>query len=96
MLARGGVELNAAELAFLEASRATARGRERRARGGALVLIVALPGSASAHGVGEDDGSFLATNQGLAAGPYAYLGAKHMFTGADHLEPKSNFASWPL
>jgi hypothetical protein len=49
----------------------------------ALVASWAVP--ALAHGVGERDGSFLQSSEGLALGPFFYLGAKHMFTGTDHL-----------
>lgn len=41
--------------------------------------------AAGAHGVAEDDAAFFLTNEGPAIGPYVYLGAKHMFTGYDHL-----------
>lgn len=53
-----------------------------------LLLIAAgllLAASAHAHGVADKDEGFLATNEGLALAPYAYLGAKHMVTGYDHL-----------
>jgi len=42
-------------------------------------------GIAAAHGVARGDGMFLLTNKGPAIGPFLYLGAKHMFTGYDHL-----------
>ncbi len=42
-------------------------------------------GVAAAHGVAEDDGSFIETAQGAQLLPYLYLGAKHMVTGYDHL-----------
>ena len=48
-------------------------------------LLVLPAGAALAHGVADRDGAFLASNVGLALGPYAYLGAKHMVTGYDHL-----------
>lgn len=52
----------------------------------ALLVAFALSTvPALGHGVGQDDGSFLASNEGLALVPFAYLGAKHMFTGYDHL-----------
>ncbi|MCE2559658.1 MAG: HupE/UreJ family protein [Acidobacteria bacterium] len=38
-----------------------------------------------AHGVAGQDEIFLTNNEGLAVGPYMYLGAKHMVTGYDHL-----------
>jgi hypothetical protein len=39
----------------------------------------------AAHGVAQDDAGFFLTNVGPAVGPFMYLGAKHMFTGYDHL-----------
>jgi hypothetical protein len=39
----------------------------------------------AAHGVAQDDAAFFLTNRGAAIGPFMYLGAKHMFTGYDHL-----------
>lgn len=50
----------------------------------ALALLAAVP-IAAAHGVGEGDAGFIESNEGLAIGPYMYLGAKHMVTGYDHL-----------
>ncbi len=38
-----------------------------------------------AHGVDENTREFLKANQGLAIGPFLYIGAKHMVTGYDHL-----------
>lgn len=38
-----------------------------------------------AHGVEEGDGHFMETSQGVQLIPFIYLGAKHMFTGYDHL-----------
>ncbi len=40
---------------------------------------------AGAHGIAQNDAAFFLTNVGPAIGPYVYLGAKHMFTGYDHL-----------
>ncbi len=37
------------------------------------------------HGVAENDQGFLALAEGVWAGPFIYLGAKHMVTGYDHL-----------
>ena len=48
-----------------------------------LLLIAAEP--ALAHGVAQDDAAFFLTNRGPAIGPFMYLGAKHMFTGYDHI-----------
>ncbi|MEH6579706.1 MAG: HupE/UreJ family protein [Amphritea sp.] len=44
-----------------------------------------LGGSAFAHGVDASTEQFLLNNQGVAAIPYLYIGAKHMLTGYDHL-----------
>ena len=52
--------------------------------GAALLLLVLLP-TAGAHGVEEGDAGFIEGNEGLAVGPFLYLGAKHMVTGYDHL-----------
>lgn len=51
----------------------------------ALLLSVLLWTSAQAHGVANDDKAFLEQNQGQQLLIYAYLGAKHMVTGYDHL-----------
>ena len=50
----------------------------------ALALLLGAEGVA-AHGVAPDDANFFLTNIGAAIGPFMYLGAKHMFTGYDHL-----------
>ena len=49
------------------------------------VLICGLVTEASAHGVDSATRDFLVSNQGLAIGPFLYIGAKHMVTGYDHL-----------
>jgi hypothetical protein len=49
------------------------------------LLGCALPLVALAHGVSSRDASFVAAVQGVNFGPFAYLGAKHMVTGYDHL-----------
>lgn len=41
--------------------------------------------AAFAHGVSSDDAAFLESVSGFSFFPYLYLGAKHMFTGYDHL-----------
>jgi len=46
-----------------------------------LVLATQVLG----HGVAENDQGFLVRAEGVWAGPFMYLGAKHMFTGYDHL-----------
>jgi hypothetical protein len=49
------------------------------------LLLLAMPGVATAHGVSGKDAVFLQSIQGAAIGPLMYLGAKHMVTGYDHL-----------
>jgi HupE / UreJ protein len=52
----------------------------------ALILFaLVFPGAAFAHNVSKRDASFVQANHGAAIGPFLYLGAKHMFTGYDHL-----------
>lgn len=46
-------------------------------------LLGTLP--ALAHGVAGGDAAFLEAAEGVQFWPYLYLGAKHMFTGYDHL-----------
>lgn len=48
-------------------------------------VLVAAAGSLYAHGVEGHDAEFLQRNAGRALGVFTYLGAKHMFTGYDHL-----------
>ena len=48
-----------------------------------LAWLIVEP--AAAHGIAQDDAAFFLTNVGPAVGPFMYLGAKHMFTGYDHL-----------
>ena len=50
-----------------------------------LVALALFPEGAAAHGVAQDDAAFFLSNEGPAIGPFMYLGAKHMFTGYDHL-----------
>jgi hypothetical protein len=50
-----------------------------------LLLLGLLPVLALAHGVSASDAGFVANAQGVHLGPFAYLGAKHMVTGYDHL-----------
>ena len=51
-----------------------------------LMLLTALaPDVAFAHGVSARDASFVQSINGVAIGPFLYLGAKHMVTGYDHL-----------
>ena len=51
----------------------------------AVVMILLFASTAFAHGVDEHTKQFLLANQGLAIGPFLYIGAKHMVTGYDHL-----------
>jgi hypothetical protein len=44
-----------------------------------------LPDAAAAHGVSQKDAGFVQSIDGPAIGPFLYLGAKHMFTGYDHI-----------
>jgi len=52
---------------------------------GLPVLLCFLSPSILAHGVDAKTESFLLANQGVAIGPFLYIGAKHMVTGYDHL-----------
>ncbi|TKG87295.1 HupE/UreJ family protein [Puteibacter caeruleilacunae] len=54
------------------------------------LLVIVLIGSSFcldvfAHGVDGDTQAFLTGNQGIAFGPFLYIGAQHMITGYDHL-----------
>jgi hypothetical protein len=51
----------------------------------AVVTLVWGVETAAAHGVAQDDAAFFANNEGVAIGPFMYLGAKHMLTGYDHI-----------
>lgn len=50
-----------------------------------VVLFSFLPLLAFGHGVAEGDASYIQAIEGVHFMPYMYLGAKHMFTGYDHL-----------
>lgn len=50
-----------------------------------VALALASVGPTLAHGVAGGDAQFLETAVGIQFWPYLYLGAKHMFTGYDHL-----------
>lgn len=54
---------------------------------GGVILLMAtvLSFSALAHGVDDSTRQFLQANEGISLIPYMYIGAKHMFTGYDHL-----------
>lgn len=49
------------------------------------LVFVSLSGPAFAHGVADADKAFIQANPGVNILPFAYLGAKHMVTGYDHL-----------
>jgi hypothetical protein len=52
----------------------------------ALTLLgLCVSPALQAHGVAEGDAQYLETVTGLQFVPFMYLGAKHMFTGYDHL-----------
>tara|TARA_R110000824_G_scaffold336_1_gene1766 strand:+ start:186952 stop:187650 length:699 start_codon:yes stop_codon:yes gene_type:complete len=50
-----------------------------------LLPLLLLSGAAFGHGVSSGDASYMERISGLNFIPYMYLGAKHMFTGYDHL-----------
>jgi hypothetical protein len=47
--------------------------------------VLAWAGAALAHNIGGTDAAFVAATRGPDPIPFAYLGAKHMVTGYDHL-----------
>ena len=51
----------------------------------ACLLVVVLPATALAHNVSQRDAGYVQSIDGVAVAPFMYLGAKHMFTGYDHL-----------
>lgn len=51
----------------------------------ALALLLVVPALALAHGVAEGDKGYIQEISGVHLLPFAYLGAKHMVTGYDHL-----------
>ncbi|MBL8981841.1 MAG: HupE/UreJ family protein [Gemmatimonadetes bacterium] len=51
----------------------------------ALLLLALLPSISWAHGVASGDKGYLQEVSGVLLIPFAYLGAKHMVTGYDHL-----------
>jgi hypothetical protein len=58
----------------------------RRGSAALLALVMLLGCSVTvAHGVSEGDASYLERVSGMQLVPFMYLGAKHMFTGYDHL-----------
>ena len=51
----------------------------------AALLLAAAPAELLAHGVAAGDKGFIQEVSGVLLIPFAYLGAKHMVTGYDHL-----------
>jgi hypothetical protein len=51
----------------------------------AAALAFGWAGAALAHNIGGTDAAFVAATRGPDPIPFAYLGAKHMVTGYDHL-----------
>ena len=49
------------------------------------LLLLSLSLDVFAHGVDEDTRTFLEANTGVQFMPFIYIGAKHMFTGIDHI-----------
>ena len=49
------------------------------------LALAAVAGAALAHNIGGSDAAFVAATRGPDPIPFAYLGAKHMVTGYDHL-----------
>jgi hypothetical protein len=50
-----------------------------------MALTMLWPDVVFGHGVSERDAGFVQSLDGVAIGPFLYLGAKHMVTGYDHL-----------
>lgn len=50
-----------------------------------LAAVIGLPAEALAHGVTAGDKGYIQEVSGMLLVPFAYLGAKHMVTGYDHL-----------
>lgn len=57
----------------------------RRGAGALTFAVATAAGSACAHGIVDGDARFVASVEGPAPAPFAYLGAKHMVTGVDHV-----------
>jgi hypothetical protein len=51
----------------------------------AIILLVGMPSDALAHGVAQGDKGYIQAIFGVHLIPFAYLGAKHMVSGYDHL-----------
>jgi hypothetical protein len=50
-----------------------------------IAMVLLVPVVAAAHNISESNASFVEQLNGPAVVPFLYLGAKHMFTGYDHL-----------
>jgi len=50
-----------------------------------VLLAVLLVPEIQAHGVAAGDKGFIQESAGVMLAPFAYMGAKHMITGYDHL-----------
>ncbi|MCW5758304.1 MAG: HupE/UreJ family protein, partial [Phenylobacterium sp.] len=61
------------------------KGVSRAAAIASALTVLAWAGAASAHNIGGTDAAFVAATRGPDPIPFAYLGAKHMVTGYDHL-----------
>ena len=57
----------------------------RTSRLALAALLMCAPALLLAHGVAARDAGFIEQAAGVHFWPYAYLGAKHMVTGYDHL-----------
>ena len=53
--------------------------------GWATGILLALTATAAAHGVATSDAGYIGEITGMNLLPFVYLGAKHMFTGYDHI-----------
>ncbi|QJR17694.1 HupE/UreJ family protein [Pelagibacterium halotolerans] len=53
--------------------------------GWAAAILLTLTTSAAAHGVATSDAGYIGEITGINLLPFVYLGAKHMFTGYDHI-----------
>jgi hypothetical protein len=50
-----------------------------------LLFFLLLSATSYAHGVAEGDKGYIQEITGVNILPFVYLGAKHMFTGYDHI-----------
>lgn len=49
------------------------------------IILISMSFDLLSHGVDDETGVFLEQNTGVQFIPFIYIGAKHMFTGYDHL-----------